>query len=48
MFTQEQLQTQPIVIGAATAAAGKADSEAMADDEKDKILAQLQMLGYME
>ncbi|HSW05870.1 alkaline phosphatase family protein [Aquabacterium sp.] len=50
MFTQPQLDAHPIVIGAATTAgAGKADpSDGMADDEKEKILAQLQMLGYME
>lgn len=50
MFTQQHLQEHPIVIGPATTeGAGKADAtEGMADDEKDKILAQLQMLGYME
>lgn len=49
MFTSAQLEKQPIVIGAATSAAGKDEStEGMADDEKEKIMAQLQMLGYME
>jgi hypothetical protein len=49
MFTTEHKAVHPIVIGAATAgAAGDDGSAAMADDEKAQIMAQLQLLGYME
>jgi predicted AlkP superfamily phosphohydrolase/phosphomutase len=49
MFTKDHLAAHPIKIGAATNIKGKSeDSSSMATDEKDKILAQLQMLGYME
>jgi predicted AlkP superfamily phosphohydrolase/phosphomutase len=49
MFTTEHKALNPIVIGAATAgAAGDDGSAAMADDEKAQIMAQLQLLGYME
>jgi predicted AlkP superfamily phosphohydrolase/phosphomutase len=49
MFTTEHKALNPVVIGAATAgAAGDDGSAAMADDEKAQIMAQLQLLGYME
>ena len=49
MFTAEHLAAQPIAIGDATTAKGKADAiEAMDEEEKQKILEQLQMLGYVE
>jgi predicted AlkP superfamily phosphohydrolase/phosphomutase len=49
MFTEQHLETNPVVIGEATQSSLKDDiSESMADTEKDKIMAQLQMLGYME
>ena len=50
LFTQEHLAAHPITIGAATAvAAGPSDAaDGMGEDEKAKILAQLQLLGYME
>lgn len=49
MFTEQYLKKNPVVIGAATRSGIKDDkSESMAEAEKDKIMAQLQMLGYME
>ncbi|HUG25190.1 alkaline phosphatase family protein [Piscinibacter sp.] len=49
MFTAEHLETHPIVIGASTIGSTKDDQAAgMGQEEKDQIMAQLQMLGYME
>lgn len=49
LFTPEHLAQAPVVIGASTQGGGKdRDTDAMAEDEKEKIMAQLQMLGYME
>jgi predicted AlkP superfamily phosphohydrolase/phosphomutase len=49
MFTQEHLATRPVVVGAPTRVLGAAqDGEGMSEGEKDQIMAQLQMLGYME
>ncbi|WP_206023469.1 alkaline phosphatase family protein [Rubrivivax sp. JA1026] len=48
MFTAEHKAAQPVVIGAPTTGARRADGDAMADDEKAQIMAQLQLLGYME
>ena len=49
MFTGEHLEAHPVVIGAATVGSGKNDDAAgMAQEEKEQIMAQLQMLGYME
>lgn len=49
MFTQEHLSTNPIVIGASTAKLGEqADTKNMVDEDKEQIMAQLKMLGYME
>lgn len=49
MFTQQHLLGHPITVGAATNRQIKDDKAAsMAEDEKEKIMAQLQMLGYME
>jgi len=49
MFTGEHLAANPVVIGASTVGNSKDDQSAsMGDDEKEKIMAQLQMLGYME
>jgi predicted AlkP superfamily phosphohydrolase/phosphomutase len=49
MFTAEHKTAHPITIGAATKSSGNASlTEAMDEDEKNQILDQLQMLGYME
>jgi len=49
MFTAEQLERRPVVIGATTVGAAKNDEAAgMGQDEKAQIMAQLQLLGYME
>ena len=48
MFTPEHKSAHPIVAGAATLSAAAGDGAAMAEDEKAQIMAQLQMLGYME
>ena len=50
MFTAEQLERRPVVIGASTRGATAKNDEAagMGQDEKAQIMAQLQMLGYME
>ena len=49
MFTNEHKTVHPIVIGAATTGGGKDSTvEGMSKEEQEKIMAQLQMLGYME
>jgi len=49
MFTAEHKTAHPVVIGAATQTGSKdVHADAMGDDEKQKIMEQLQMLGYME
>ena len=49
MFTPQRLVTHPIVVGSHTNSKDTTDNSAgMAEDEKEKIMAQLQMLGYME
>jgi predicted AlkP superfamily phosphohydrolase/phosphomutase len=49
MFTAEHRATHPVVIGAPTVGASTDEAAtAMADDEKAQIMAQLQLLGYME
>jgi predicted AlkP superfamily phosphohydrolase/phosphomutase len=49
MFTTEYKAAHPITIGAATESGGRnVQTESMSDDEKRKIMEQLQMLGYME
>ncbi len=49
MFTAERLAEHPVVIGAATVGNNKDDqAEHIGEDEKAQIMAQLQMLGYME
>ena len=49
MFTAEHLDAHPVVVGRPTRGASRDDdAAAMAPEEKDQILAQLQMLGYME
>lgn len=49
MFTAEHREAHPIRSGAATLGGGAgASSETMDEDEKQKIMEQLQMLGYME
>lgn len=49
MFTAQHKITHPILLGAATRSnVQKGDTEAMSDNEKDKIMEQLQLLGYME
>jgi len=49
MFTAEHLDAHPVRIGAPTRGAVSNDeAAAMAPEEKEQILAQLQMLGYME
>lgn len=49
MFTAEHRAAHPPTIGEATRSGVRDDvSESMGDDEKQKIMEQLQMLGYME
>lgn len=49
MFTAEHKAAHPIVVGAPTLTGTRdVDHNTMADDEKKKIMEQLQMLGYME
>lgn len=49
IFTEQHLAKKPVVIGASTTSQVKNDeSENMSEDEKNKIMSQLQMLGYME
>jgi predicted AlkP superfamily phosphohydrolase/phosphomutase len=49
MFTAEHLDAHPIVVGRATRGTNRDDAAAaMAPEEKEQIMAQLQMLGYME
>jgi predicted AlkP superfamily phosphohydrolase/phosphomutase len=49
-FTEDHLQAKPIVLGEQTSVkkAKTSDSEDISDEEKEQIMAQLQMLGYME
>lgn len=49
LFTEHHLAGNPVVIGAPTA--GRVDAgnpEDISEEEKNKVMAQLQMLGYME
>jgi predicted AlkP superfamily phosphohydrolase/phosphomutase len=49
MFTAEYQATHPVLIGEPTRRSGKGDrGETMDDEEKQQLMAQLQMLGYME
>ena len=49
MFTAEYLEAHPIASGEPTRTQHRAgDGDGMSEGEKDKIMAQLQMLGYME
>ena len=49
MFTTDYKAGHPIVIGSATQGGPKdVQSDSMSEDEKGKIMEQLQMLGYME
>jgi predicted AlkP superfamily phosphohydrolase/phosphomutase len=48
MFTGEHKAVHPIAIGAATKSSNAGTTEAMDEDEKQQILEQLQMLGYVE
>ena len=49
MFTTEHLHEHPVVEGAPTTGASTGSQTAgMAPEEKEQIMAQLQMLGYME
>ncbi len=49
-FTANYLQDRPIVTGAPTSSATTATAESgdISEDDKERIMAQLQMLGYME
>lgn len=48
IFTEQHLAKKPVVIGAETNSQVRVDeSENMSEDEKDKLMAQLKMLGYM-
>jgi predicted AlkP superfamily phosphohydrolase/phosphomutase len=49
-FTEDYLQSTPIVLDGQTSLKKDtdSDSEAISDEEKEQIMAQLQMLGYME
>jgi len=49
LFTDAHMAANPVEIGPPTRQGrAAADAEAMSDNEKDKIMAQLQMLGYVE
>jgi len=49
IFTGQHLTERPVTRGAATdAEVMVGESEKMSHDERDKIIGQLQMLGYME
>lgn len=48
MFTAAHRESHPIRIGAATQGSHAGSTEAMDDDEKQQIMEQLQMLGYVE
>ena len=49
MFTAEHKAAHPIVIGVPTlSGTGDVQTDAMSEEEKQKIMEQLQMLGYME
>ena len=49
MFTPEHRLAYPVVVGTATRGSRQsAIAETMSEDEKAKIMDQLQMLGYME
>jgi predicted AlkP superfamily phosphohydrolase/phosphomutase len=49
LFTKAHLAAHPVEIGPPTRQKGTSeDAEGMSDGEKDKIMAQLQMLGYVE
>jgi predicted AlkP superfamily phosphohydrolase/phosphomutase len=49
LFTDTRLETHPITIGDSTNRQVRSDTDdGMAADEKEKIMAQLQLLGYME
>lgn len=49
MFTADHKAANPIVLGAATLSGKEGvQTEGMSDDEKQKIMEQLQLLGYME
>jgi len=48
MFTADHRAAHPITIGAATQNSNAGTTEAMDEDEKQQILEQLQMLGYVE
>jgi predicted AlkP superfamily phosphohydrolase/phosphomutase len=49
MFTAQHKVTHPFLIGTATRGnSQKGQTDAMSEDEKGKIMEQLQMLGYME
>lgn len=48
IFTKSYLAQNPIKIDGITYSIVKDDSESMAEDEKEKLMAQLQLLGYME
>lgn len=49
-FTEDYLLSKPVALGNLTSSVKDVDSESeeISDDEKEKIIAQLQMLGYME
>ena len=48
-FDGAWLESHPVTIGAATlASSGQREIEEMDDNEKQQIIEQLQMLGYME
>ncbi len=49
VFTERHLAERPVVIGGGSTDASNSDTgESMSEDEKNKVMAQLRMLGYME
>jgi hypothetical protein len=48
IFLDQYLLSNPVVVGAATKGQGEVDqANNMSDEEKEKLMAQLKMLGYM-
>ncbi len=49
IFTEQYLADNPVAVGGRSATVAKTDDEeTMSEDEKNKIMAQLRMLGYVE
>jgi hypothetical protein len=48
IFTGQHLDRNPVIVGAATSCTREEEgSENMSDEDKEKLLAQLKLLGYL-